>query len=80
MFDSIKEILHLTEPKLKKQEEPDDLEIEHFSVHILLKVKVKVNEMAKILTFKLDEIELQIEEVLDENNIIRKISKEQALL
>jgi hypothetical protein len=50
---------------------PTDVEIEYFSVHVLLKITVKVQDIVKVLTFKCDEIELPKDDVLIENRMLR---------
>ncbi len=72
MMDSIDEVLHLIRPKFKKQTKPDDVKIEYFSVHVLLKITVKIQDIKKVLTFKCDEIELPKDDVLIENRMLRK--------
>ena len=47
------------------------MEIEYFSVHVLLKITVKVQDIVKVLTFKCDEIELPKDDVLIENRMLR---------
>lgn len=66
MFDSIPEILHIIEPIIKSPPNPEDLIIQLFPNYVLLKITVDLNDIRKVLTFRFDEIELHIEEVLDE--------------